>query len=54
MLPSDNIYDRTSTATKDPLPPSDTLTYFFVPLIYLPLTIALVIIGRYMILWLYK
>ena len=46
---------------EDPLPPSDALTYFFVPLLYLPLIIALIIIGPMLfklgkrtILWVYK
>lgn len=54
MLPSENIYDRKSSPAENPLPPSDALTYFFVPLMYLPLIIAMVIIGRHVILWLYK
>ena len=39
MLPSSNTYDRMSTAAENPLPPSDVLTYFFVPLFYIPLAI---------------
>ena len=61
MLPSEYIYDRTSSAMEDPLPPSDALTYFFVPLLYLPLIIALIIVGPMLfklgkrtILWVYK
>ena len=48
MLPSENItayYNRMSSPAKNPLPPSDALTYFFVPFLYLPLAIGLVIIG---------
>ena len=54
MLPSDNTYDRMSTPLNNPLPPSDALTYFFVPLLYIPLAIGLVIVGKYMIQWLFR
>ena len=45
MLPHDDTSDRMPSAAEDPLPPNDTLIYFFVPLLYLPLVTALAIIG---------
>lgn len=61
MLPNESPYVKLSSPTEDPLPPSDALTYFFVPLLYIPVVIALIIIspmlfklGRHMILWLHK
>lgn len=61
MLPSENTTKRMLSPAENPLPPNDALTYFFVPLVYLPLVIALVIIapvlfklGKHMIFWLHK
>ena len=53
MLPNDIIIDNNTSFSNASytLPPSDALTYFFVPLVYLPLLIGLVILGYLLANW---